>query len=229
MKKRTLIMLAVASLVASTQANLVSNGDFENPDITGTAVTDPITDWTKAQRTSRLDQDVIGPLSGGNLLPGNFGGVTNQALRMGGNLQYRLTQGLVHNWAADDSFTLNFNASEVWWRAGGTGDDLTISIFETVSGTLLWDTGLILLADTHLGDVGEANNLDWAANQTFSYSFDPGDFTTGTEGSAITIELKSHGVVWADNVSLAIPEPATLGMVAAFGGGILFIRRKLMM
>ncbi len=27
----------------------------------------------------------------------------------------------------------------------------------------------------------------------------------------------------------AIPEPATFGMVAAFGGGILFIRRKLMM
>ena len=34
---------------------------------------------------------------------------------------------------------------------------------------------------------------------------------------------------YIDDVTVsAIPEPATLGMVAAFGGGILFIRRKLM-
>ena len=40
---------------------------------------------------------------------------------------------------------------------------------------------------------------------------------------------QTSGDLMMDNVTVtAIPEPATLGMVALFGGGILFIRRKLM-
>jgi hypothetical protein len=36
--------------------------------------------------------------------------------------------------------------------------------------------------------------------------------------------------IWVDNIAFAtVPEPATLGLVMAFGTGILFIRRKLMM
>jgi len=38
------------------------------------------------------------------------------------------------------------------------------------------------------------------------------------------------GQVAIDNISVSvIPEPATLGLVAAFGGGIIFIRRRIMM
>jgi hypothetical protein len=37
------------------------------------------------------------------------------------------------------------------------------------------------------------------------------------------------GAHFSDMTVTTIPEPATLGMVIAFGGGILFIRRKLMM
>jgi hypothetical protein len=63
-------------------------------------------------------------------------------------------------------------------------------------------------------------------------------FTTGTlnAGDQLFIRLarvnQIVGPMWTafDDVTVtAIPEPATLGMVAVFGGGILFIRRKLMM
>lgn len=47
-------------------------------------------------------------------------------------------------------------------------------------------------------------------------------FSGGTAGS-------SGHHLWLDNVAVsAIPEPATLGLIAAFGGGILFIRRRFM-
>ena len=59
--------------------------------------------------------------------------------------------------------------------------------------------------------------------------------TTVTFDFTLTIDAGNNNLGRAntmDNVVLtgtAIPEPATLGMVALFGGGILFIRRKLMM
>ncbi len=44
------------------------------------------------------------------------------------------------------------------------------------------------------------------------------------------VRLYDHALNATEIASLAsIPEPATLGIIAAFGGGILFIRRRLMM
>lgn len=52
-------------------------------------------------------------------------------------------------------------------------------------------------------------------------------------GSTLTIDLGARaGTVRSTAAGIQIvqiPEPATLGMVAVFGGGILFIRRKLML
>ena len=48
--------------------------------------------------------------------------------------------------------------------------------------------------------------------------------------SALNWALTTDAWVGFDNVRLdAIPEPATLGMVALFGGGIIFIRRNRML
>lgn len=228
MKKEITAMLVLFSVVTTTQANLVINGDFENPDITGNANTTAIPNWTKAKTPIRMDETLTGTAEGPNLLPGNTPGVTNQAVRMGGTAVARMNQALVHNWTTSDSYTLDFNASEIWFRAGAGGDDLTVRIIESASKTELWSTGLLNLDGTHLGDAPEAYNVDWAANQTFSFAFNAADFTTGTEGSAITIEFESHGVVSVDNVVM-IPEPAALGLIAMFGGGLLFIRRKLIL
>ena len=53
------------------------------------------------------------------------------------------------------------------------------------------------------------------------------DGTAQTVGDYSNFSLSSDG--GSGTVITIIPEPATLGLVAAFGGGILFIRRKLMM
>ena len=62
--------------------------------------------------------------------------------------------------------------------------------------------------------------------------------TIAGAGSVLTLTfvqdntVGGYGGIGLDNIILngtVIPEPATLGMVAAFGGGILFIRRRLQM
>ena len=55
------------------------------------------------------------------------------------------------------------------------------------------------------------------------------DFGRDFKGSLDDVRLYDSALTAGEIATLAaIPEPATLGMVALFGGGILFIRRKLM-
>ncbi len=51
----------------------------------------------------------------------------------------------------------------------------------------------------------------------------------GVDGTISTTLADYTYSVSGSGVTMAIPEPATLGMVIAFGGSMLFIRRKLMM
>ena len=83
------------------------------------------------------------------------------------------------------------------------------------------------------------NNAENGENWT---QIDPGVvagnyWTIETSGSTLTIDAYGYDNTGSANArgSIAgviveqIPEPATLGMIAAFGGGLLAIRRKLMM
>jgi hypothetical protein len=81
------------------------------------------------------------------------------------------------------------------------------NVVDTVNGDtlVLFDYGSIVGAAASVSVVGY-NEADW----TLNYAYDQGG---GDLGVAITV----------------IPEPATLGLVAAMGGGILFIRRRFMM
>ncbi len=79
------------------------------------------------------------------------------------------------------------------------------------------------------GDFGNQLDVDLSG---FGYTLAPGESATfryttvGTGGSASPF--------WIDNIGIsgavtAIPEPATLGLVAAFSCAALFIRRRIMM
>ena len=81
--------------------------------------------------------------------------------------------------------------------------------------------------------IADASATTWALLNT-------ADYTYGTFGALTMDDVDGVGV-WFDNSRVnnlsrfrvtdlqvnAIPEPATLGLVAAFGGGILFLRRFL--
>ena len=68
---------------------------------------------------------------------------------------------------------------------------------------------------------------------TYDLSFQSLGYYTADGAGQVQVVLSAgtdSGFTVVDAIAIqTVPEPATLGMVAAFGGAILFIRRKLMM
>jgi len=123
----------------------------------------------------------------------------------------------------DGTGTLNMNggtltaATMQWANAGQVGH---INLHGgTINATTanLEGTGLTTM------DVQGTGKMIVGGNQTGGFDFLIGNgWITGGAGLASSYDSGS------DTTTLAIPEPATFGMVAAMGGGILFIRRKFM-
>jgi hypothetical protein len=79
-----------------------------------------------------------------------------------------------------------------------------------------------------LYEFGDADGVGGIDTSAYAYDF---TLTSDASGNAsIDYAFASGGIfVGLNGFDLqAVPEPATLGLVAAFGGGILFIRRRFM-
>ena len=137
---------------------------------------------------------------------------------------------------------------KVWYDGTSVaGDGLSI-FYDTVNaGRTGADMFSTAWTDTGFGIANNAANgyyefdvttlvqasYDDGANNIASFRFqvdnDTTTFTQGTaevfrvNGSASTDPLKASVLILE-----TIPEPATLGLIAVFGGGIIFIRRRLM-
>lgn len=98
----------------------------------------------------------------------------------------------------------------------------------------------VMFFDAGFGNVLAANN-DIVANQSGTFVDYAVDFTPTTSGN-YNVGMRNRGYVtgtgannnestlFFDNARLeVIPEPATLGLMAVFGGCVLFVRRKLML
>lgn len=139
---------------------------------------------------------------------------------------------------ADASITIGGSAgagtAEYRQLAGGVldlhvaADGLsTIVLDDAASGTVaaIFDSGSVLNVDF----IGADSEGTWTVMEV-----EGADITDGGLVFADTVDQS----IWSFNVDnsgangvltvTAIPEPATLGMVALFGGGILFIRRRFM-
>ena len=109
-------------------------------------------------------------------------------------------------------------ANTIDFRGDGVGDYETASPGNNYLNFLTnGTTGTVTLATASLAEVQAFIDDDRLRVD--------GDLNTDGDYSAFS--LTSDG--GTGTIITVIPEPATLGMVAAFGGAILFIRRKLMM
>jgi hypothetical protein len=77
---------------------------------------------------------------------------------------------------------------------------------------------------------GDEQNISGAATQEFTFTYNGTDqfiglvFALDNDTTATTYEAAT-----LDNLTVnTIPEPAALGLIAVFGGGLLFIRRRFM-
>lgn len=240
MIKQIITAMAVVALVGASSADILFTSAFDgntgapvlagNTDNATGSATVGITDWTKdASVTAISGVTAITPGAGFVQLQGGtaaFAGPNN--LYINNNLN-------VADRANPRGYSLTFTTDSAWdlttltVRSGHTSNtgiqnqayvsDLTISL----SG------GDIVGAITQTID-----SIDYAGVGYIASAFDLSSFAdigAGDYTLSVTENDMVGGGAYAvfDGVTLeAIPEPATLGMVALFGGGILIIRRKFM-
>lgn len=136
------------------------------------------------------------------------------------------------NYLVNSDGVLNIGSLALY---GDMGKNVT---FEMNGGSLVADDVVALNWNLDHADNGNS----YKTTSYFSFNAEGSSFTADfggiyTDIDAVTTDTYDHlregsGITleYADNLDgsftvTAIPEPATLGLVAAFGGGILFIRR----
>ena len=195
----------------------VRDGDFETDTAQdGTEVTNGTFWATTSTANWELQTSLASPEGGQNTVIGT----------KSGSVPLQLGQDTGHVLGLGDQF----NGSFAWRDAysWGTGETIDMLLFYTVDNTLGGTRTTLFTLNS--GD--EEINNTW---ETEILSLTAAVTDVGAVGKTLFVAFEGNGVsgesyARLDNVYLeAIPEPATLGMVALFGGGILFIRRKLMM
>lgn len=172
-------------------------------------------------------------VSGGNftvsLTDGLYGSgfgnnIPNQTTEAASVVRYKIDLGSAQEIGAVNSYAYGDN--------GGRSKQ-NFSLYGCVTDTESWDEGeavwtLIATVDT----TGVTDTASYGATSIY----DDGGAALGTyrELMWVTSYGNLNGTAYESTIYkefdvIAVPEPATLGLLAAFGGGILFIRRRFMM
>lgn len=125
---------------------------------------------------------------------------------------------------ASQQYALSF-----WTAPANSTIDLNLGI-DVFNGAVTVGTGDGDLVDQTLNLVYTTDNNGWTQT-TYNFTATSSSATLRfiDQGLVLNAASSTGGDQLIDSVSItAIPEPATLGLVAAFGGGIMFIRRRLM-
>ena len=241
MKKRILVFTVLASVMCIniSLANLVANGSFDLPDVSGTGWnTGPIDEWNTdifgagAGLVSHNATDDPAPMSGqvawfqanAPRMYQTFVGTKLQPNRI-----YIIT---LDGYAAFDTVTKTLDATIIHATGSGAGStfhstldiadmaDIIISNGTFISGAA-WNTARFNMVN---------NPADNAPSVYHSFQFTtPAILTDPNVGIDIGIRIghkwTEGGQVKIDNVSVeAIPEPATIGFLALLG--FVFLRSK---
>lgn len=237
MKKTIIAAMAVVALAGVSNADVLFSSDFD-----GNTFTDPAyvqnasgsstasVTWTKdVSVTSVSDLTVISPAGGFTRRTGSTF-ITADVLYLNHNLNiadranprgYSLTFTTDTSWNLTDLSIISGHGN----NDGNTNQDFTSDLTYSLSGGTLGSA------------VTGTKNVDYTG-PTLPLCLTTGFDLTGTTIGAgtYTMEVTMNNLVGGgayavfDGITLeAIPEPATLGMVVAFGGGLLLMRRKLMM
>ncbi len=251
-------ILAIGAVVAQAaviEMNRFSNSDHSSPDqgsfpATGWVSTDggTTTNATAVYDVSTfITDDVASPQPLAYTVTGldidGVGGENDQIVvnfivsGVGGNLQTKWdTSGTPQpgaaGWLSAGGVTLNVSGEYVQFDFASLSVDLNGGTGNG-SGTFDGFSEAGIGAFNSVGETAVANGLalEYVADGSKVIDLTGG----GLDSNLQVIYDTSLGAVgawrpeaWSFQVT-AIPEPATLGLVMAFGGGILFIRRKLMM
>ena len=194
MKRAFAVCLAAIGLtVSGAHANLLLNGDFNNPNSTASATN--WSTWSYGGGWANHQNNTSGPLDG---VDGSYYMACGGAGSAGGGV-YQIVPG-----SAGDVYTLSVDAgSQAWWRPQG---EMRLFFMDAASNVLSSTNPVIV--NTGPGyDTGEP----WA-NYSLSMLSPAGTTQVKVEFAMNGID---GGTVWFDNADLeVVPEPSSLALVA---------------
>ena len=236
MKKKVGMVGVVLALAVGAQAAIIA-GDVVGLDFGGDANPDPV-NWNLLAAPGATLGSVVN--TNGSALAGVGFSINNLPANDGENANSSISPnwpGIVDN-AQNDAW---FESNAGQWTLTFTGLDDSLTYDVTVgsywtggnaaqqenrnTGWQIGGTQLHTIAGVAAGD-----EVSPAADSAGSYVTFAGVSSSGGTLTISTWDFNGNTVSTLSALTLeAIPEPATLGMVAAFGGAILFIRRRMML
>jgi sialate O-acetylesterase len=193
-------------------SELISNGDLElNDGVTGNNQSANITDWVGTVET--FAPEIRCDLGDGSKQP-DAGSVMARLISTGTSDERGLYQDFrAGAWDSTSEFTIRFNASEVWWNAGGSNTDgITVSLGDQGGGNA---ESVYLNLD---GSYDAANEpyVSWTSNQTHKLTITGAELIAAgvTAGEGLRLDLSStytsaNSIIWVDNISVVLePEAA---------------------
>jgi hypothetical protein len=163
-----------------------------------------------------------GTLSANQALVGKDASTTGTLTLNGGAATFT-TLKLASNAASTGTLNLNGGTLDFTNWSGAGQDIINVSLGSMTAGA---DRTGRISGIAGAGDLAATGGLLDDSTFTSTYTSNSGSFTSGSYIAKWGYDSGTNKTaLWA----VAIPEPATLGMVVAFGGGMLFIRRRFMM
>ena len=181
----------------------------------------PIVDSTVATEWG-YNASYVNSRDGVGLTDGDYVGVTDYTTAVGsytdGSQGYQMSD-------CDGQMVLTFNAVDI---SGYTDVRVSLDLFVADTGYEATDYATVT-AQTDVGNVVLYNNSDTGletdAGSWMNLSADIDDLATSVTLVVAFDSNSGNEAIYLDNASV-IPEPATLGLVAVFGAGLMFVRRS---
>jgi hypothetical protein len=239
MKKNIVLIAAIAMTAGLVHADIVVAGwnswTVANGPISGVAPNDTATGWTGTMGTN------LGGGGGQHIKsPGSADGTygtayvapadpTDSAVQLAtyNNNIKRLDFQITNNTGSDQTLTtVHFDFGLTFTSTNTAAPTIQLTHLQGNSDLVAPWGGYAFTPALPVTFGYDGADVDLAAGAMTDFTLAPG------ESAAFRLELgvtEGAAIMRVDNIAIAaIPEPATFGLIAAFGGALLAIRRKLM-
>ena len=227
MKKIVYMTAFATAMVVGANAALISNGDWESDTAKwksqdgGTP-----TAWTSSLGATSFDGAYVEPIT----VPITYGSGNIAGMKAVANNYFQQT--LVGVDAGIGSITVNYDGgirTHSSYAATPRNIHLRVSLWDTTTNTeLAGITTITAYSTTAIPLSAQSDVLTYDATGLAGNTLAVRFANTTADDGALGGGNFNHSSVLLDNIDV-IPEPATLGLFALFGGGIFFVRRKLAM